>query len=275
MGYLLYDQSLNGADYGLPQSRDRAWFLGIREDLMTHKLSQDDFKDLLDVMKITTHLPIARFLLNPDHEYLLQVQADRKKVTERRAIANAKAKAKSNKAAKKKSRATSQRSPAAVAAASAAAEKDKRKKGFKWVCDHWKARRLMNIPPSVTAVPPEISDAVSRNCMTQREADLWQMCHEGPQLPSSSSQPTVELKHNALRVLSLKEHTTKQRKREGTTSCLLPTSKLLVRPPVVPQARFLLGLEALSIQSIDEHWLAADRVMSDSEYLNLAGNAFS
>ena len=133
----------------------------------------------------------------------------------------------------------------------------------------------MIIPPSSADSPQDILDAVSLNCLTHREADLWRICHEGPQSPSASSQPTVELKHNALRVLSLKEHTAKVRKREGTTSCLLPTSKLLIRQPVVPQARFLLGLEALSIQGIDQHWLATDRVMGDSEYQHLAGNAFS
>ena len=226
-------------------------------------------------MQITTYLPLARFLLDPDHAYLLQVQAARKLVADRRAIAKAKAQVKSKKGAKQMAKAKGKQSPAAVAVASAAAEKAKRKSGLKWVCDHWKARRMMNIPPSSATLPQDISDAVSLNIMTHREADMWKMCHEGPQLPSASSQPTVELKHNVLRVLSLKEHTAKHRKRAGTTSCLLPTSKLLVRPPIVPQARFLLGLEALSIQGIDQHWLATDRVMSDSEYLHLAGNAFS
>ena len=97
-------------------------------------------------------------------------------------------------------KAKGQQSPAAVAAASAAAEKAKRKSGLKWVCDHWKARRMMNIPPSSATLPQVILDAVSLNSMTHREADMWKMCHEGPQLPSASSQPTVELKHNVLRV---------------------------------------------------------------------------
>ena len=50
LGYLLFDEQLNGADYGLPQDRERAWFLSIRKDLMAHNhngltMSQADFKD--------------------------------------------------------------------------------------------------------------------------------------------------------------------------------------------------------------------------------------
>lgn len=273
LGYALYDRQLNSADFGLPQSRERAWFLGIRKDLLAHSFDQSDFNELVDTMKITSHLPLSRFLLSPDHPYLLEVQAERRAVVEKRAIAKEKAQSKSKKQAKRKAKAKAQQSPAAEAATSAAKEKARRGSGLKWICDHWKARRMMNIPPSGALPPAHVSDAACHNSMTPREADLWHMCNQGPELPNG--QPTVELKHNALRVVSLNEHKSKSKRREGSTSCLLPTSKLLVRPPSVPRARFLLGLEALSIQGIDQHWLATDRVASDAEYLNLAGNAFS
>ena len=111
--------------------------------------------------------------------------------------------------------------------------------------------------------------------MSSRETDLWRMLQEGPELPAAHVQPTIELKHSALRVVSLREAKAKGKRRAGSTSCLLPSSRLIVRPPVVPRARFLLGLEALSIQGIDAHWLVTDRVMSDGEYMHLAGHAFS
>ena len=70
LGYVLFDEQLNASDFGLPQSRKRAWFLAFRQDMLG-ELSQDDFKTLLACSKVEDHLPLQRFLLPPSHQYLL------------------------------------------------------------------------------------------------------------------------------------------------------------------------------------------------------------
>ena len=49
----------------------------------------------------------------------------------------------------------------------------------------------------------------------------------------------------------------------------------MLMPPLVNAPRFLTGLEVMQIQGIDGHHLSSDRIMSDSEYMHMAGNAFS
>ena len=137
------------------------------------------------------------------------------------------------------------------------------------------ARRMMQLPAPSEVIPEEILMTSQRNAMSNRETDLYRILEGGPALPTGLKMPTLEFKHSALGVCSLNAVKAKQKKRIGSTSCLLPASRLLLRPPLVPKPRFLLGLEALSIQEVDPCWMATDPIMTDSESLNLAGNAFS
>ena len=67
-----------------------------------------------------------------------------------------------------------------------------------------------------------------------------------------------------------------RRRREGSTNCLLPSSRFMLREPLVPSAWYLTGAGELAVQGIDLHSTTGDRALAltDSQYLHLAGNAF-
>ena len=255
LGYRLVSLELNAADCGLPQDRRRGWFWAVREDL-GGKLNARNFVDLVESMNIPHHIPLRRFLLNPGHLHLAEITQEKLNNAETKAVAKAKAKGKAK------------RTKAAKAKAQAKA-KGKRT-GDKWKADHWKVRRSLDMLPATSEAPSPIRRMQEQNAMCDRGTDLYRVITEGPAMVDPEVQPCVELKHSAPRVVGCKK-----RRRAGSTSCLLPSSKLMLMPPHVATPSFFTGVEAMQIKGVDGHFLSSDRVMTDAEYLHMAGNAFS
>ena len=143
-------------------------------------------------------------------------------------------------------------------------------RGKRWVLDHWKARRTLDIP-AVHGVPENIRAVKEANAMVDREADLYHIITDSPGMPDPTVQPGLELKHSACRVVKPAQT---RRRRAGATSCLLPGSRLLLLQPLVPSPRYLTGCEGMAVQGIHHNFTAGDPVLSDAQYLHLAGNAF-
>ena len=245
-GYTLFKCLMNAANYGLPQDRVRSWFGAIRSDLLSPDVD-NDLCGLIELMQIKDPLPLDRFLLAPDSDYLRSVMEARLQASEKKTKALAKAKVKPRFTLKSK------------------------QKGRKWVADHWRVRRLLDMPVHSSTQPPHITEAAHKNAMCPRESDLLSIVLEGPSRPDAVKSPTLELKHSAPRVVGLGGQA-KKRRFQGSTSCLLPTSRMVVMPPSVPEMRYLTGREALAIQGIE---CGSGHGLTDSELLHLAGNAFS
>ena len=114
---------------------------------------------------------------------------------------------------------------------------------------------------------------VTASGMPEREADLYRLITAVPHFPDPSIQPGLEPKHRVGRVV---KPAAARRRREGSTSCLLPSSRFMLREPLVPSARYLAGAEGLAVQGIDLHLTTGDRALAltDSQHLHFAGNAF-
>ena len=250
-GYTLFKIVLNACHFGLPQDRLRAWFSAIRTDVMATR-DDSDLPGLIDLLRIPQHLPLHRFILPPGNTYLQRIIMERSQISVKKAKRDEKAAAsiKKGKVTKKK----------------------KKQSGKKWVADHWKVRRLLDMPEPPPA-PAHIEDAAFKNGMGDREVDLLRIIEEGPSRPDATVQPTVELKHSAPRVVGLSG--AKKKKYQGSTSCLLPTSRMMVLPPTVPELRYLTGMEALCIQGVGGGSRIQSHGFTDRELLHLAGNAFS
>ena len=248
-GYCLFFIKLNAVRYGLPQSRQRAWFSAIREDVVVER-AKWNFAELVAQLELCEPLPLRDFLLPPGDKYLEQVMAERQQAAEARAARAARAKESAN-AQKKTGR------------------KIVKRCGKKWLADHWKVRRALNMATSLE-LPTPIKTAARKNGMCERESDLLDIIVNGPAKPNAEEQPTVELKHSAPRVVG--RQGVKKRHFSGATSCLLPTSRMMVMPPIVPEMRYLLGREALAIQGLD---CGGGHGLTDSELQHIAGNAFS
>ena len=83
----------------------------------------------------------------------------------------------------------------------------------------------------------------------------------------------MEMKHSVGRVI---HHAKAKHRHHNCTSCILQSSKMLLFPPVVEMPRLLTGLEALSLQGTPLHFdSATGSVLTDSDYMSLAGNAFN
>ena len=65
----------------------------------------------------------------------------------------------------------------ATATATAKAKSQKRA-GTKWIGDHWKLRRALNLPAPLSQDPPEVSHVIEQNAMISREADLHRILRE-------------------------------------------------------------------------------------------------
>ena len=89
-GYKLVQVLLIAADIGLPQDRVRAWFATIREDVASDTFTLNTSVDLVDSMKLASHLPFSRFVLAPMNPYLLAVVARRSFMTKKQAERRAK-----------------------------------------------------------------------------------------------------------------------------------------------------------------------------------------
>ena len=143
----------------------------------------------------------------------------------------------------------------------------------KWKVDHWKCRRKLVMLAPTEEVPENIKDVTSENMMGDREADLWRLLQEAPSRPDPSTTPSVELKDSAARVVKFSAHA--KRRFAGSTSTLLPASRLMIQPPLVPHARYMCGAEALALQGLPLCYSITDPILLDAEYLHLAGNAYS
>ena len=251
-GYRFFDTIANSADYGLPQDRRRAWFVALPEELCLLP-SNVDFESLMDTLKLPEHLPLARFLLPPEHSYLKAIV----EIKQQRVIKREQAK----KRGKPKAKATPKKGAI------------KKRAGDKWKADHWMVRRILRMPAPSPDLPETLANVARDDAMCDRERDLLRLILDGPAKPDPDEQLSIDLKHSAPRVVGLAGFT-KQTRRCGSTSCLLPTSKTMLIPPVVPQPRYLSGLEALGIQGVDAAFCSTDAVLTDAEYLHLAGNAF-
>ena len=202
-GYKLVYTMLNAADSGFPQDRERAWFLGIREDLASEEFTWPNFQDLIDCLKIPCSLHLSEFLLPPKHPYLVAVMD-----AKRQAAAKKAARASAKKVMKRPGSTTTTK-----------------RSGKEWLLDNWKARRMLGLGP-VRDVPQEVQAVMTANGMPEREADLYRLFTAVPHAPDPSIQPGLELKYSAGRVVELKSAAARRR-REGSTSCRLPLSRFM------------------------------------------------
>ena len=254
MGYVLLSVPLNAAEAGFPQDRWRAYFVGIRNDLVDPSLCQDAFEECINDMKLDTALPIGKFLLPPNHSYLLQVMHDRRQRAKERAMKKLRTKL----VTKKKPAATKQK-----------------RSGLQWKVDHWRCRRLLGMPGVQRETPEQITNVATCNAMCEREADLYHIVSDTN--PDPQCTPTIELKHSAPRVVRpvVVQSRIRGKRYKGSTSCLLPSSKMLLFQPHVPEPRYLLGAEALALQGIPHCYTTVDTVVQDGDLMNLGGNAFN
>ena len=73
-GYVLMGLLLNTCCYGLPQHRERAYYIALRDDV--HRLSEgwvENVHRLMDVFKLDSPLPLSRFLLPDNHPHVEEV----------------------------------------------------------------------------------------------------------------------------------------------------------------------------------------------------------
>ena len=254
LGYVMVDLILNSVDASFPQDRSRAWFAAARNDTAVD-LWKEKFLRIVESMKLGTPMPFSRFLLKHNSPYLFKVfEAKRKRAkilkarSGAREVASAKAKAK-------------------------ASPKNKAKRGTAWKIDHWRARRLLNMPAPSSKEPDAVTSVAEWSCLGDRERDILRIVYEGPVPCGSAETPSMEMKHSVQRVV---HHALAKHRRQQCTSCLLPSSKILLWPPVVQMPRLLTGLEALALQGVPLHFdSATGSVLSDTDYMGLAGNAFN
>ena len=245
------DVELSAQESGLPQDRQRAYFSAIDVDIASTDPFQ--FSALVDEMKLPDCLPLERFLLPAGHPYLVKITDSRQQ------------------AADKKMQRVVMKRPASG--------KLKKRSGKKWVRDHWHVRRTLDMLAPAAMCPPHLEQIAHQNDMSSREADIMRIMfdQQSGAVTSHGGQPCRELKHSAPRVVKTtnsKARASRGRRRSGATSCLLPSSRLLVLPPYVEAPRLMTGLEALSIQGIERIHLQMYGGR-DSLYMSLAGNAFS
>ena len=248
-GYVLLCHQLNACDAGFPQDRRRAWFIAVRKDIFDSASSEELFMQAIESMKLETTLPLGKFLLAEDHPYLVDTMHERRLKKEKAAETKTK-KVKVGFAAEKKRQ--------------------------KWKIDHWQCRRFLGLPAARAEPPAKVRRVSLSNSMCDREADLYDIVQECAQVDAQVN-PTVELKHSAQRVVKRPKASgsrARGRQHKGSTSCLLPASKLLVLEPHVQSPRFMTGAEALSLQGIPFCYSTCDNAVPDSDLMSLAGNAF-
>ena len=253
-GYLCVDVAVNGAEYGLPQDRARAWFAGFRRDIIFESdvVCSDMFHDAILAMKLEEPIPITRFILSSTSEYLKDVMEER----QRRQIVKEAKKMRVCNARPKKMRG------------------QRKRQGDKWKIDHWRVRRMLGLNTACGDMSEAVRKVAAGTGMCPRESDLFQLMVDGKTL-DPSLRPAVELKQSAPRVIRPPISKARRFRYEKCTSCLLPASRLLVLPPHVLHARYLLGAEALAIQGVPLCYTVSEPPANDGLLLNMAGNAFS
>lgn len=256
-GYALWDVILNAADCGFPQDRNRVYFLAPRLDCVHNMMNDVKFHNFVQDLQLFKHLPLSRFILPKDHWYLQDITAQRQQASERR---------------------SRPKQSSIVRCKPAGPAKITKRKGEKWIADHWRVRRALNMPAPLPTLPEELRAISHNNGMCPREEDLYRVVVEAPQALDTQDQPTLELKHSAPRVVRFQHSDVRrsagQRRRGGSTSCLLPSSKLLLMPPLVDKPRYLTGVEALGLQGIGMQHCFSNTKLPDHAFMSLAGNAF-
>ena len=238
-GYQLADLLLNALEAGFPQDRVRAWFCAARSDVCPDNW-RETFLTVAETLKMPDAdlLPIESFLFKNDHPYVkkvMETKALRVKKLEERQLGS----------------------------------KDT-KKSLKWKSDHWKMRRMLNLPGAPMERTCSLELALIATGLGRRERDLLHIVNEGVK----RSSPLIELKHSAERVVL--HAAAKHKTSKASTSCLLLSSKILALPPAVPSARLLVGLEAFSLQGVPPcYHNMSGGLLSDNDYMSLAGNAFN
>ena len=275
-GYEISYDLLNALQFYMPQDRLRAWICAMRRDLCGDVASWPQrFLDVLQTMKCSPAdiIPLKRFLLQCDSEYLVNLHAAKharmKRLRASKATLNKKGKVAKGKKGKK--------GKGAKESTDVKAKPVKSRSNIKWKLDHWRIRRLLNLtPPAVVARGnSEVADLEHdgvKAILCDRESDLFHSLNAG----ASRSTTSTQMKHSTERVVM--HAGAKHRHGVDCTSCILPSSKIVLWPPLVANCRMLSGLEALAIQGIPQsfhstHGTSAN--MRDCDYMSLAGNAFN
>ena len=71
-GYICFGMIVNTSRFGLPQHRDRAYYIAARGDLhRRHPRWQAHLGDLVGRLELEVPLPLERFLLPDNHPYVM------------------------------------------------------------------------------------------------------------------------------------------------------------------------------------------------------------
>ena len=233
-GYTVVGVCLNTAKYGIPQHRQRAYIVAVHNRMPVYNM--DRCKELILHLECTPY-PIEAFLLSDNHPYIKEFMEKKR-----------------NKVALMQAKAQLQLNP--------------KKVSKRWIVDHWKTRRNLNLRVHSHAAVEKAEAITTLNALTEREQDMLNMVCSMP--VAMHQHASLELKHSASRVL---KHGKTVR---HETTCLLPSSRMLLLQHQ-PQ-RLLTGLEALHMQGIPvPAMLQASRadVADDKLFMSMAGNAFS
>ena len=117
------------------------------------------------------------------------------------------------------------------------------------------------MPSRMAESPQCVQDIISYNGFTEREADIVAMLHD-----VGKTDVTFDIKHSASRTIKA------VCREKQITTCVLPTSKLLLCQKALP--RTMAGVECLALQGI-HHCFTLDSNMPDPLLLSVAENAFS
>ena len=115
------------------------------------------------------------------------------------------------------------------------------------------------------AEPQFAQDIIEHNGFAERKADIVPMLHDALTL-NGKTDVTLDIKRSASRTMR------SVCREKQITTCLLPTSKLLLYQKALSRTRT--GVECLALQGI-HHRFSLDSNMPDSLLRSFAGNAFS
>ena len=234
-GYSLAEVLQNSSESGVPQDRWRAWFVALRNDCCSPGW-RSLFIGLTQALKLQQVMPLQRFILPCSHPYVEAVMKHKKERKERLDLKLAKTDVstddKKNKPKSKQCRKTLVGVVTKAKAKPKAKSAKKVRSGQLWQFDHWRMR-LQHRLPSPAAVPDSqvVKSTAEDNGMCDRERDLMRMFMDVDVAKSTS----VELKHSAPRVI---RDGSARRRPGGCTSCLLPSSKIMLFPPLTEKPRF-------------------------------------
>ena len=123
----------------------------------------------------------------------------------------------------------------------------------------------MDLPSRTDQQKKLIENIIEHNGLTGREADIISMLDD-VHMFDGKGDVTLDLKHSSSRTVRT------ACKQKQLTTCVLPTSRLLLCQKELP--RMLTGVEGLALQGIGAD-ISLNSNMPDALMLSLAGNAFS